>query len=496
MEQQLARGPVVLVVDDTPQNLELVSDLLQETYVVKVANSGQRALTIARSEPPPDLILLDIMMPGMDGHDVCRQLKADARTSEIPVIFFTARGEAEDEEQGLAMGAVDYITKPISPPILLARVRTQLALKASADSVRDMHRFVSDSLDGLPDTALVCDVSGKVQLANRAAAAYFACQDTATLLDRDIVDLLRDVVQAEAQAVISRDRLAAGPHVIGEEAVDGSQRSLLVKCVPSFSAGNAHSGWIVTLTDLTVMREAERQRDEALRFITHDIRAPQAAILTLLELRRQESGAEQEEPVLRRIENHARKTLNLVDGFVQLARAKSSDYRLQAWDLVDLLDEAIDDGWSQARQRRVKLHVVRRPALALCEIERDLVLRAIGNLLGNAMKYGPSDAEVVCAIDARDGCWALTVSDRGPGVDAEQRKRLFQPYQRLHEGADGVGLGLVFVKTVANRHGGSVELDSPPGGGATFRLLLPMATDLDPTVRAGGDPAAVPRDLA
>jgi signal transduction histidine kinase len=483
MGRRRGRGPVVLVVDDTPQNLELVGDLLQETCVVKVANSGRRALTIALSEPPPDLILLDIMMPGMDGHDVCRQLKANARTNAIPVIFFTARGDAEDEEQGLAMGAVDYITKPISPPILLARVRTQLALKASADVVRDMHRFVSDSLDGLPDAALVCDVSGQVQLANRVAAAYFACRDPVELIGRDIVDLLRDVVQAEAQAVISRERLADGPHAIGAEAVDASQRSLLVKCVPSFSAGNAHSGWIVTLTDLTVMREAERQRDEALRFITHDIRAPQASILTLLELRRQEPGAQQEEPVLRRIENHARKTLNLVDGFVQLARAKSSAYRLQAWDLADLLDEAIDDAWSQAQQRRVTLHVVRRPALALSEIDRDLVLRAIGNLLGNAMKYGPTDAEVACAIDAHDDCWALAVSDRGPGIDAAQRLRLFQPYQRLHAGADGVGLGLVFVKTVADRHGGSVELDSPPGGGATFRLLLPMAKEANPDAR-------------
>jgi signal transduction histidine kinase len=90
---------------------------------------------------------------------------------------------------------------------------------------------------------------------------------------------------------------------------------------------------------------------------------------------------------------------------------------------------------------------------------------------------------VACAIDAHDDCWALAVSDRGPGIDAAQRLRLFQPYQRLHAGADGVGLGLVFVKTVADRHGGSVELDSPPGGGATFRLLLPMAKEANPDAR-------------
>ncbi|MCB1931295.1 MAG: two-component system response regulator [Candidatus Accumulibacter sp.] len=133
----------ILVVDDTPDNLALMSALLKNVYKVKVANHGDKGLRIAASTPPPDLILLDVMMPDIDGYEVCRRLKADPGTRGIPVIFLTARSEPDDEQKGLALGAADYITKPISPPILLARVATQLALKASADFLRDQNEFLS-----------------------------------------------------------------------------------------------------------------------------------------------------------------------------------------------------------------------------------------------------------------------------------------------------------------------------------------------------------------
>ena len=139
-----AEKATVLVVDDTPDNLSLMSGLLKDDYKVKVANGGEKALKIAQSDSPPDLILLDIMMPGMDGYEVCQHLKTNPATRDIPVIFLTAKAEIEDEKKGLEMGAVDYITKPVSPPIVMARVRTQLSLKASADFLKNK----ADYLEG------------------------------------------------------------------------------------------------------------------------------------------------------------------------------------------------------------------------------------------------------------------------------------------------------------------------------------------------------------
>jgi putative two-component system response regulator len=121
--------PTILIVDDTPDNIMLLSRLLKDRYNTKVANNGSTALQIAAATPSLDLILLDVMMPGLDGYETCRQLKANPVTADIPVIFLTAKNQVEDEAMGLSLGAVDYIAKPISPPILFARVATQLSLR-------------------------------------------------------------------------------------------------------------------------------------------------------------------------------------------------------------------------------------------------------------------------------------------------------------------------------------------------------------------------------
>ncbi len=134
--------PTILMVDDNPTNLVLINNLLKHDYRIKVANNGVTALRIAAGEVRPDLILLDIMMPEMDGYEICRRLKADPRLRDIPVIFITARSSPDDEARGLELGAADYITKPISPPIMLARIKTHLRLKASSDFLRNRSAYL------------------------------------------------------------------------------------------------------------------------------------------------------------------------------------------------------------------------------------------------------------------------------------------------------------------------------------------------------------------
>ena len=131
----------ILVVDDEPGNLALMNGLLRDTYSVKGANSGERALQIIR-DTRPNLILLDIVMPGLSGHDVCRLLKADPATNEIPIIFLSSNSDSANEKLGFDLGAVDYITKPVSPPVVLARIRTHLENKASRDFLRDQNTYL------------------------------------------------------------------------------------------------------------------------------------------------------------------------------------------------------------------------------------------------------------------------------------------------------------------------------------------------------------------
>lgn len=146
--------PLVLAIDDTPQNLTLIDELLSTSYRIKVAASGPRGLKIAQSGRPPDLILLDLMMPGMDGFEVCRQLKVNPLTRSIPVVFLTASTRDEDEQRGFELGAVDFISKPISPLILKARVRTHLDLKAAADELGQRNNYLEEEV--ARRTAEVC----------------------------------------------------------------------------------------------------------------------------------------------------------------------------------------------------------------------------------------------------------------------------------------------------------------------------------------------------
>jgi putative two-component system response regulator len=152
--------PLVLIVDDNPENLTVIGELLQPNHAVRAANSGARALRLARLKPRPDLILLDVMMPEMDGYEVLHRLRNDPETAEIPVVFLTALNSADDEERGLVLGATDYITKPIRPPILLARVHTQLELQAARDQLRQRNQGLqAEVARRMGDNQLIQDVT-------------------------------------------------------------------------------------------------------------------------------------------------------------------------------------------------------------------------------------------------------------------------------------------------------------------------------------------------
>ncbi|MEN6623535.1 MAG: two-component system response regulator [Smithella sp.] len=152
----------ILIVDDTPENIALITSLLKGIYRTKVATNGKKALQVVLSDDPPDLILLDIMMPEMDGYETCSQLKSNPQTADIPVIFLTAKTQVEDEQKGFELGAADYITKPISPPIVLSRVKTHLQLKKMCDFLRDKNDFLErevarriKEIDSVQDAAII-----------------------------------------------------------------------------------------------------------------------------------------------------------------------------------------------------------------------------------------------------------------------------------------------------------------------------------------------------
>jgi putative two-component system response regulator len=216
--------PTLLVVDDTPANLSLMAGLLHQEYRVKLANSGDRALDLAQREPP-DLVLLDVMMPGMDGYTVCRLLKNDPRTRDVPVIFVTAMSQPEDETRGFECGAVDFIHKPISPPIVRARVRTHLQLKTWQDSLRRRSTGLElqlrqrlEEVERLRDTTLFVMVS----------LAEFRDEDTGNHVKRT-----QEYVRALAEYLAEHPECMPGR----TEPLDPSTIELIAKSAPLHDIG-------------------------------------------------------------------------------------------------------------------------------------------------------------------------------------------------------------------------------------------------------------------
>jgi PAS domain S-box-containing protein len=349
------------------------------------------------------------------------------------------------------------------------------ALRQAAQELRNLHRLVSDGMEALPDATLVCDKAGTVLLANGAAARHFRLNSGDKLRGEPVANLMADVLShAEGRPVVEAATFDRPPGEMAVAARDGMERDLLVKQSPLSSGDGEHIGWTLSLVDVTEIRQAQRQRDHAMRFLSHDMRAPLSSILTLLTLQGQNPGALSQQQMYERIERHAKKALGLSDDFMQLVRAQSYNYRFERHDLVDVLLECVDDAWEATRKHRIRIDMVPSTQEAFSLIDREMVGRAIGNLLGNALKFSPAESSITCAIEPLPSGWAVLVQDRGPGIADDLKAELFQPFVRGRATAhvDGAGLGLAFVKTVAQRHGGKVLLESEAGRGSAFRLVL------------------------
>lgn len=361
-----------------------------------------------------------------------------------------------EQEEALPLTALD----PIDTDHVTRQAR-QLAHAIA--QLRDLKRLVGDALAGLPDPALVSDLDGHIVLINEAARRAFGsgleAMDSATLLKR--------VAQASARATIATYLTAPEKRHIEFEARDG--RTFVLRRAAIVSADGAPRGQIDYLTDISAIALARRERERVLQLLSHDMRAPQAAILALL-------ASDAPDIDRARIARHARQTLTLADSFVDLARMQESGFDPEPVIAADLASEAADSLWPVAQQRGVRIIVIDESDGAFVAAERESLFRAFVNLIDNAVKYSPDRAEVTVRIASREGQVSVSIRDHGKGIDPAILPRLFERF--ASEGAGhtvkGIGLGLNYVATVVQRHGGTIEAQAPQGGGAEFVLKLPL----------------------
>lgn len=406
----------VLVIDDDPNNLAIVTGFLEEcNFTILVADDGESGLERAEYAHP-DIILLDIMMPGIDGYETCRRLKESAVTKDIPVIFMTALSDVEHKVKGFEAGAVDYVTKPYNREEVLARVGVHLRIR---------------------------ELTSNLQQAN--ASLEKRVEERTAELNRTNKEL-QDEIRLRRRA---------------EEEI----RKLNEELEQRVAIRTAE------------LEQSNSQQESFSYSVSHDLRAPLRAIDGFSRILMEEFA--EQLPVdargyLERICNNAQRMANLIDDlltFSRLGRQPIAKRSVESSTLVrDVLVEELRD---EHEGRQIELIVGDLPP---CDADPQLLRQVYLNLLSNALKYTRKcdTARIEVGTVDQDGRSVYYVKDNGAGFDMRYMDKLFGVFQRLHDKQEfeGTGVGLAIVQNIITRHGGSIWAEAEINKGATFFFTL------------------------
>jgi PAS domain S-box-containing protein len=538
----------VLVVDDSPEYIELVTSLLKDTYRIRVATSGSRAISLAESSDKPELILLDVSMPEMDGYEVCRRLKANPETATTPIIFLTVHTDVEDETRGLELGAVDYIHKPITPAILRARVKTHLLLKEASDALRTRSemlarevqrrtQFTDTIINSLPGILYLYTEKGRFLQWNEnfSTVTGYSNAEIVAMTPLDFFD------DSEHSLLIFR---ITEVFEKGQSSVEAKLRTKEGRLIPYYFTGLRIEfdgqacliGMGIDITERVEAEEARWQAEGERRRIEDQLRQAQKmeAIGNL-------SGG---------MAHDFNNMLGVIVGNLEFAREQviGND------NLDQMIGDSLEAAWRGADLTRRLLAFARRQPLRPArivvnehigdivrllrrllgediEVSLDLATdvwpvvadpaqleAALANLATNARDAMPRGGQLIlttgnCHLDAEYAAVhpdatagdfvVIEVSDTGTGMSPDIMSRIFEPFFTTKEAGKGTGLGLSMVFGFLRQSGGHVSVDSKPHAGTTFRLYLPRTTtgkevgDAAPTLspeRGGGETVLVVED--
>jgi CHASE2 domain-containing sensor protein len=330
-----------------------------------------------------------------------------------------------------------------------------LQLRAVIGELRGVRRFMSDVVTGFPDAICVVDADMRITLANPAAA---------------------DVLGGGLKGSVISERLqlaAPGTTLTSDDMGLADGRTFLIRKVPLTGGAGREAGSIFRFADISRLRDADREREEMLEFLSHDMRAPQAAIITLLESQK-DRGADG--TLWTQIDDNARKTLKLAEDFVQGARLSAADLKMSEVNIAAAFAEAIDVVWPQAARKAIKIEATGMELEAFILGDPGALVRALTNLVDNAVKYSPPDSTVQCRVEM-EGATSVRcrVSDHGPGLPLARQSNVFARFgARGNTTMAGSGLGLAFVKKVVDRHHGTIDWTSSSSHGTRFTLSFPV----------------------
>ena len=508
--------PRILVVEDDAKMRRVLELLLSGHWTVETAADAPSAIAATR-ERPPDLVLTDLLLPGMDGYDFLRQLRAEAGTRTLPVIVISGLTEEADRLKALEAGANDYLIKPFSERELMLRVTTHLEmgfLRREA-ALRESETQLRAILEGALDAVVGMDASGVVIDWNQQAEATFGFT-RAEAVGRRLAELIipPQFREAHERGLEKYLETGEGPLLNRRVEVEGQRKD--GTRVPIELAITVVKGWgfyrfnafARDISDrraadaernrlLEEAREANRMKDEFLAMLSHELRTPLSAIVGWAHMLR--TGGLDEPTVARAIETidrNAKVQNQLIEDILDVSRIVAGKFHLdmRSVDLVRIVEAAVDTVSPLAASKGVELRQdlaaeVRPCCPAIGDPER--LQQVVWNLLTNAIKFTPKGGVVTVEVRRHDeqGEFEIVVRDTGQGIAADFLPHIFERFRQAGTGArrqGGLGLGLSIVRHIVEMHGGTVMAASAgEGQGSMFTLRLPV-------VEAGEDGPRVP----
>ncbi len=495
----------ILVVDDNRNNRELLSDILEmEGYYVRTAASGETALREVFQERP-DLILLDIMMPGIDGYRVCETLKGKPETQDIPVILISAKNSIEDTIKGLSHGADDYISKPYDEMELLARVKAALKMKHLHDEVRHTNRMLANQkeqietiINTMGEGLFSVNQNMEIVFFNAAAEEItgYSFQET---IGKRCAEIFHCPEEEECcnpspEFPPRRDQKIVKEYVMKRK--DGRKIPIVKSTRFIFSSEGEILGRVEVFRDVGKDKELEQKKADFISMVIHDLKNPLTTITICDKIVLNETRGIIDEDLtrlLQNIETSANHLLNLVNELLDLSRLDSGTmkFRRQRIDMHDIMEISIHTQRMISQNKQIEIEKDFASNRYPITGDKDYLLRVIINLIGNAIKFTPEGGRIrvvarelsrllpeypsSSVLREAEKILMISISDNGRGIPEEDLPTIFEKYRRVRGTTDieGSGLGLYIAKVIIEAHGGRIWVDNNSDRGSTFTMLLP-----------------------
>jgi two-component system phosphate regulon sensor histidine kinase PhoR len=469
----------VWVVDDSPLDREHALRVLSGRYRVEAFEDGSAVLERMATGERPDVLVLDWVMPGVSGVDVCRFLRSQAEAVPTPVVLLTAQRETADVVEGLRAGANDYLGKPYAPEEMLARVEGLAHSRALLERASRAESSLRTLLASLPDAVLLVDPAGTVVFANDEAVRAFA---------RAGRPLLQQPIALALPGLALDPTPGPTPGEPRDVELGGEYYAPLVR--PAVE--EAGVSYAVSLRNVTRKRQREVRRLDFYSMVAHDLRSPLSAMLMrvdwLLAGRRGALPPEARSDI-QKVEARIRELVSMVNDFLDLARMESTGIAIQPepLDMNAVATAAVEEYQHVAQAGRLTLELSRASEEACVEADRARVEQVLTNLLSNAIKFTPPGGRITVAVRTTAEQVETSVADTGRGIPPGAVPHIFNRYTRAADvprEITGTGLGLMIVREIVEAHGGTVGVESELGRGSTFRFAMRRAANCAPAAIA------------